>query len=258
MPLAHYTQSVQGRLSLARDEQERRAVLRAVARIAGRRLLLSSLVDDHLHVALRSPHPRRLARDLRTALKPLRPALELDPPHVRPVERRAHLEWLVRYFVQQPVKHGLAGVQAALWTGSPFQDLVGARALPRYDTQTITDELPRLRQRHLFLHLGLEPEPLVPADDRALRRAGLERIVRLAGEVLAAGPDLTGRRADRVAAKTLAAVAAEAAGFGARDMALALGITPRAVRYLARRSLDPRALPALRRRLALEERLLGK
>lgn len=93
------------------------------------------------------------------------------------------------------------------------------------------------------------------ADDDAVTRVGVARLVDLAAGVYAVGPTLEGRSAPVVAARSLAVHTATRAGYGAPIIARFVGVGPRAVRYLARRRLDPRAVLALRRRLALEERV---
>lgn len=138
---------------MARDERERRLLVRRLVRVGGDRLMMFSLVDDHLHGAIRAERPGRLA------------------------------------------------------------------------------------------------------DDDAVTRVGVARLVDLAAGVYAVGPTLEGRSAPVVAARSLAVHTATRAGYGAPIIARFVGVGPRAVRYLARRRLDPRAVLALRRRLALEERV---
>ncbi len=250
----HLTISVRGRSALARDVAERRALVRALARVGGRRLTLFSLVDDHFHAAIRAESPARVGEGLRRVLAAQRPDLELKRPHLEPVGSRSYLRWLVRYLITQPEHHGL-GVPSALWTGSCFQDLVGARLLGGFDVAPLRNELPRLRLGELFVHLGLGDEPFLPADDEALARVSVARLVDLAAGVHAVGPTLMGRSTLVVAARSLVVSVAAVAGHGAPIVARFLGVVPRAVRYLARREVDPRAVLALRRRLALEERV---
>jgi hypothetical protein len=258
MEIAHYTQSTRSRRPLARDERERRALLRALTRRGGPRLLLFNLVDDHLHQVLSGRRVKVLARDLRRAIGAARPDLELDPPHVKPVSTRSYLRWLVEYLLDQPRKHDLAGVHPALWTGSCFQDLIGLRLLPGFDPARIRAELPRLRQRHLFPHVGLTPSLLAPADDDALHRAGAARIVRLAAATCAVGPELKGRSRPVVEARALAVNLAARVGLATREVAGYLGVGTRAVQKLARRDhAMSKAELALRRRLTLEDCIAG-
>ena len=50
----HLTIAVRGRTALAREETERRRLVRDLARVGGGQLMLFSLVDDHFHGGIRS------------------------------------------------------------------------------------------------------------------------------------------------------------------------------------------------------------
>lgn len=255
MNVFHLTFATEGRLALARDEAERRRIVRAIGSVAAGQLLSHGVVDDHLHLGARSPRPRHLARDVRRRLVRLLPWLRFEPPHVRPVESRDHLERVVRYHLQQPARHGVVGANAALWTGSSFLDLVGARLLPGFDVGLLQSELPRLRARDLFAAVGLDPVPLEPASDDALRRAGAARIVELAAAVHVVGPELSGRERPVVAARVLAVHIAEACGVPVPEVGRFLGVVQSTTWRLARRPHDPRAERCLRIRLTLESRV---
>lgn len=250
MPIFHLTLAVRGRSALARDVRERRALVRAVARVGRSALLLFCVVDDHLHAAARTDRPGYLARSLVQVVRNRRPDLQLKAPHVEPVRGRAYLRWLMTYLLSQPEKHGLPG-HPALWPGSCFQDLVGTRLLPHFDPTLLAGELPRLRLREAFEVVGLPTAPLAPATDTALRRAGAARIVELAAGVFAADPALQGNRSEVVAARALAAQAGLIAGLPAVELAEFVGMTAKALRRVRDRPLDPRAILTLRRRLAL-------
>ncbi len=256
MSIHHLTIAVRGRRALARDEGERRVLLRRLVRVGHKRLLLFSLVDDHLHAVLRAVRAGVLADGLRRVLKAHRPDLELKRPHLEPVGTRSYLRWPVDYLLTQPQHHGLENAPA-LWTGSCFQDLVGARLLPGFDAGGLRAELPRLRLRELFGKVGLSPTPLEPADDAVLARVGVARLVELAAGVHAAGPVLTGRAREVVEVRALAARVAAMVGLSCRTLARFLGVSSRSVHYAAKREIDPRAVLALQRRLTLEERVAG-
>jgi len=253
----HVTIAVRGRQALARSEAERRDIVRNVARVGREGLLAFGLVDDHFHAAVRGEAAGWCAEGLRRALAAHRRDLELKRPHIEPVGSRAYLGWLVRYVILQPRKHGL-GASAALWTGSCFQDLVGARMLSGFCLAPLRNELPRLRLQHLFEELGLGSAPLVPAGDRELGRVGPARLAELSAGAYAVGPALNGRAAPVVAARALAVHAARVAGLPISSLTRFLGVGPRAIRELARRAVPPRAVSTLRRRLALEERVLER
>ncbi len=163
----HVTWSTQGRRPIAPDEARRRALLRAVVDRTGAVLVLFSIVDDHLHVWLIGGRPALVAavRSIGYALRALA-AAPVQAPHVEPVERRGHAEWLVAYLLTQTTHHGIATHPAA-WSGAALPDLLGARRIGR----------------------GARSEALVVA----------------AGAAFAAGPDLTGRDAENVLAIGVAA-----------------------------------------------------
>jgi len=254
MPSWHLTFSSDGRSALFPDEALRCRAVRTVLRVAGRQLLLFCIVDDHVHVVVLCEADRvgRLARALLLALRPVAgPALA--PAFVRPVEGRSHLLWLVRYCLRQPLKHGI-GVHPALWTGSCFLDLVGARVVEGF-TPSLREALPRLRLRTLFEHVGLEARPLEPLDDQALRAVGSAHLVDAATAALAAPPDLAGNTPLVVTCRRAVAQLGRAADLSSQQLARALHVQPNAARRLADGVVDPRLLLAVRLRLALEQRV---
>jgi hypothetical protein len=254
MSMHHLTISSVGRLVLARSEAERRALVRALARTGRERLFAFGLADDHAHGGITGERPRMIARDVRRALLAVRPDLRLQAPHLKLVDRRPYLRWLVTYVLRQVKKHEL-GAHPALWSGSCFQDLVGARLLSGYSGAPLRAALPPLRIRDLLEDMGLEPVPLEPVCDEQLRGAGPERLVTLAASVYCVGPQLTGRSSPVVAARALAAAVGVKLGFSRAALAPLLGATPQTIGRLATRTPDPAAVRALRLRLVLEERV---
>lgn len=257
MNLAHITMSSVERRALARTETERRAHVRAVVAACGSQLAVFNLVDEHLHLLVRSDWPARLAESVRRVLAAHRRDLELTRPHVKPVKSQDHLRNAVPYILNQTDHHQVGGSSAPLWTGSAFLDLIGARLLVGFDLTVLRQELPRMRARDLYEAVGLDPVKLVPVDDHALVAAGAAKIAELAAAVFAAGPELTGRAAEVVKARALAARVARDVKVATEHIARFIGIVPRAARRLAKHAVEQRAIEALRRRLALEERVLG-
>jgi hypothetical protein len=259
MAMINFTQAIDGRRTIARDEDERRRCVREIVATAGPRLLLFSLVDDHLHVVLRGDRLGYLVRDLQGVLSRVRPDLKLDDAHVKDVEGRSHLTSLVHYFLRQTDKHALAGVHPALYSGSCFQDLVGVRILQGFDLRGLRAELPRLSMRELCPTVGLSPEPLRPASDELLQRVGAARIADLAAATLGvAATHGPGRDRATVRARALAARLAIRLDFTPREVARHLGVVVRTVQGASNRDPDPVAERALRRRLTLEERAQGR
>jgi REP element-mobilizing transposase RayT len=254
MTFWHLTLAADGRQALFPGETARRAAVRALARLAGGELVLFSVVDDHVHLVVTAEGPRvgRLARALLLGLRPLA-AAPLDPARARPVETRSHLESLVRYVLGQTAHHGLAE-QPALWTGSCFQDLVGARWLPELRLR-LAEALPRLPRAALLEAVGVREGHVAPARDDALRAGGVGRLVAAVAAAAALPPDLGGRPAGVVTARRAAARLAQAGGLATADLAWALGVRPQAVRRLRTAPAPDALLRAARVRHALVERL---
>ncbi len=252
MKIHQMTISERGRLALTRDEGERRALVRALVSVASGRLMFFNLVDDHFHGALKASRPRMLAESLRRVVKARRRDLTLKPAWVEPVTSRAHLLSLVRYQVLQADHHGVSTRDSLLDAGCCFQDLVGARVLDGFSPNLLAAEAPRLRLRELFVQVGLEPTPLELASDDALHAAGVAALADLAAGVYCVGPDLSlTREAPVVEARALVARLGRQLGFSTADVARYLGVPTRTVRDAAARTVDPRAVIALRRRFTL-------
>jgi len=238
------------RLALFPEEQRRREVLHVLGRVVSGRVVLFAVVDDHLHVVLLcEPEETGLAaRALLLALRPVA-AVAIAPAHVSEVRGRDHLEWLVRYLLEQPAHHGVAG-HPALTTGSCFPDLVGARVVPGLSLQ-LAAALPRYRLRDAYPLVGLPPERIEPASNPQIRALGAHRLVAGAAQAAAAGPEL-GLGDVSVRVRTVAAHLAAQVGIPLDELAHALGTTRDATRKMGRRAADPALLAATRTWLALE------
>ncbi len=259
MNLVHITIATEGRRALARDEAERRLLVRDLASVAGSRQLAFNLADEHLHSAGGAAQPGRLADGLHRVLRARRPDLVIEPPHLKPIRSRSHLLSVVRYLLQQTDRHGVLGgtVPLAAWSGSCVQDLLLVRLLPGFHAGPLLTELPRLRQREVLEMVGLPQERIEPASDDDLARAGVAQIAALAAGVHVVGPSLVGRSVAVVQARALAVHVARLAGLPTRSLVPYLGVRLRAIEYLMHREVDPRAVLALRRRLALEHRIVA-
>lgn len=247
----HLTLASDGRRPLFPDEASRRGALRALARIAGRELTLFNLIDEHLHAVVDSNRRRagRLAQAMFKALSPI-VAVRLEPARVRHVESRRHLEHLVRYVLMQGPHHGLPH-HPALWSGSCFQDLVGARLIEGLRLQ-VGRLLPRFRLREVLAMVGLARMPIEPASNDAIFRAGVVRLAEAAATAAAVGPGLHGKSAGVMRAKKVSAQIGMAAGFSTVDLARALGVSARTVRRLSRAEASEPLARAIRVRLTLE------
>jgi len=246
----HLSFSTVGRKPAFPTEAARRAAVRVLGRTAGPHLVLFCIVDDHLHVVVQARRAQagRLAQALALGLAPVA-ATPLGAAHLQPVEDRSHLLGLVRYLLTLPGKHGL-GEHPALWSGSCFQDIVGARVVAPLSTAT---SLPRLHLRELLPMVGLPPQPTTPLSDDALRALGASRVVAAVASALAVGPDLVGRAASVVAARRAAAALTAQAGIASAELCWALSVPARAASRLRAQAVDEHVLRAARLRLAIEE-----
>ncbi len=249
----HVTCSTDSRSRLYADEETLRRATRSVARVVGRHALLFCIVDDHLHLVLAGARAAtgQRAGGLARALRPIQPAARFDPARVRPVEGRRHLLSLVTYLLSQPRRHGLAA-DPALWTGSCFQDLVGARRLSGYDGHLLRMALPRWRPASVVSAVGMDslppplPEPRLPA-------LGLEQIARAASAAFAAPSSLRGRTPAAVRAKRALVALTRGAAFPPAAIAHRLGCSLRQVQRLAAVSAPREDLVVVCRQLALRE-----
>jgi REP element-mobilizing transposase RayT len=135
MNIWHLTYASDGRNPLFPDEVACRKAVRVLGRVAGTSTVLFSIVDDHLHLVLWCDRQRRgrLARALVQALRQVAP-VPVESARVRAVENRSHMKWLVDYVLSQTIHHGIPS-HPALWSGSCFPDLIGARQVPGLDLQ---------------------------------------------------------------------------------------------------------------------------
>lgn len=253
--LWHITFACRGRHTLFADECLRRQAVGRLLQVTGSELVLFSLVDDHLHLVLRCTRAVAgvKARGVLHALRSLG-AKTLEHRDTRAVEGRAHMQRLVRYFLTQVEHHGIHGVRAALWSGSCFCDLVGARWGGETDLAArLLTILPRYRLDEAFSAVGLHGlEEVRPLSAETVRALGVARVKSAATFALCATEDLSGRGASEVRARRAVARLARWAGISAREVAWSLGRTPSAVYRLARAPLDRAAIKAVSLRLALE------
>lgn len=245
-----------GRLPVFISEECRLDAVRVLVRLTRGWMPLFCLADEHGHlVSLASvDHTRRLVRGLIQALNP-RLGTKLAAPFFKPVESRSHLEALVRYVLDQTTHHGIqrAG-HPALWSGSSFPDLVGARLLEGFDARRLREALPRWSEERIFAALELPWVP--PATDDTLRAAGLARVVGAAARAVG-HLKLEGRTPPVVRARRTVARTARLLGFTTGQLAFALGCPPRTARHLATAPDDPPMARALRLQVALHEACLA-
>lgn len=167
--------SSEGRTSLFPGEAERRRAVQTLARVAGTWIVSFSIADEHAHLIVLGDQDRigRLRRNLSLALGAAS-SEPLDPSWARPFTSRAHLQSTFEYQLTQVDHHGLPA-HPALWSGSVFQDLIGARVLDGLQLK-LREALPRYRVRDALSAVGLPREPIEPADiDRTRATTGPTR-----------------------------------------------------------------------------------
>ncbi len=251
MKTYHLTWATQGRQPAFSAEEVRRAVLRAIASVAGRDIALFAIVDDHVHIVV-IVTPERLARVQGALSRVLnnRSAAPFSAPFVRPVTTRSHMASLVAYCLKQFEHHGLAD-DPSIATGSCFPDLIGARRIPGL-TLRISTALPRFQLREAHAAVGLSTA-IVPADDTTVRGLGPRRLAQCVAHVFAVDPAFVGNTVAVVAARRVAVRLALQVGMRPRDIADALHITPIAAARLATRPVEEADLRAVRKRVALQD-----
>lgn len=227
--LWHITFAGDERQILFPEESERRAAVRAIARITAGVLVLFSVVDEHLHLIVFGTREQagRLKRAVQLSLQPLT-ATPIDPGRVRPVNGRSHMDSLVTYLLEQPEHHGIP-VHPATYSGSCFPDLVGARSVVGMELR-LRDALPRYRLRKAYKVVGLPDVPLEPVSLERVREVGATRLVSASAGAFGVGPVLLGQQAEVIRAKTAAAMIGTAAGISCSDLAFALELSPSGLR----------------------------
>ena len=123
----HVTLGAWGRLAAFGGAGIRDKAVRRLVDLAGPGLALFCVMPDHVHLVLAADRHRvgRLCQRVSLSLGALA-GRRLQPASIRPVDDRSHLDSLVRYVLRQVSHHGLPD-HPALWSGSVFQDLAGAR-----------------------------------------------------------------------------------------------------------------------------------
>lgn len=249
----HLTFKSEGRRTLYRSEEEVRSAVRALAAVAGVVTLLFCIVDDHIHLVVVCSREQagRLAQAACLMLRRCFTIPIVGPTHFKPVVDKWHLEALVGYAVKQPPHHDLP-VHPAIWTGSCFLDLVGARAVGALGKR-LSVFLPRLRLSVIIRMAGLDTDVIAPAGDERIRAAGAVRLSAAAAAALAVPAGLAGKRREVVVARRAAAALAAEVGIPTTETSNALMVTSRAARRCAVPDPSQEILRTIRIRLALED-----
>ena len=248
----HLTTSSTTRHAIFPDEASRREAVLTVARVCHDELVLFCVVDDHVHVVVLCDRSRcgLLSRGLKLALGAIA-AVPLTPVHISPVHGRNHMVEIHRYVLQQPAHHDLR-CHPALWSGSCFLDLEGARYIPGLRLR-LEDVLPRASIETSCSYVGLSGRSATELGADEVRAAGPRALTSAAAVACAAAPALQGRNAETARARRAACVLARWAGVPLREMSWALDIHPGSARKLAGSSVEPQALSSTLTYLALQQ-----
>lgn len=257
MRIWHLRFSSDGRHALFRLERVRRLAIHVVVKHIRKWVICFGIVDDHLHVVVLCSRERagKISRAVVLGLRPLA-GLEFEPSYIKPVESRAHLLRLVGYCIEQPVKHGL-DVHPALWSGSCFSDIVGARVIDGLELR-LGEVLPRYRAADAWRSAGLPAAGIAPMSDAAIFGAGLPALVAASAFAAGAPDELERRTRVETQARAAAVVLGRQAGFRVGDLARAMGVSPESVRKLGSHPIDERVLHAVRLRMGIEAQLGGR
>ncbi len=244
--------SSDGRHPMFPTEPQLRGAVRVLAHTLGREAALFSIVDDHIHVVLHCERgmvtwrARSLCRVMRARAVTL-----IAPSYISPVQSRSHMQRLVGYTLNQTRHHDLPA-HPALWTGSCFADLVGARALPGLEPK-LAQALPRMKRWTLCKAVGLREQDLVPLEPGELRTLGAARILSAAAAVLAVGPNLEEAGRQRFLVRVLTAQVGASANVPREELAWVLGCTRRHIQRLEQAPIQETLLQMVCVRLAIEQ-----
>jgi len=219
----------------------RRRLARVLSRLTGAFGLLAwRAADTHVHLVglVTEAEVVELARRLRISLaQTLHPGVPLLLSRPVPLRDQWHASEAFTYVLRQDRHHGLGS--DPLQEGSSVLDLLGMRMLSPMLPGRVREHLPRVGRGDLLAHLG------VAALDEAVH---VQHLVDAACAAFAL-PDLTGRDADTVAARTASVHAAK--GMPTAVLAATLCVTSPGIRKMAARTASPRAIRAIRLQMAL-------
>jgi len=248
------------------NEATVRRIIRKLAGIAGDDLALFAVTPKGVHLVVVADARRAGRISAATALT-VRPlvAARLRPTYRQQVRSRRHMLWYVDHLLSAGLEQEGVEAHPALWSGSCFPELIGARIVDGLVLQ-LGLVLPQYRTRSAFAAVGLSrDQPLAPLAPPWLRAAGAERIVTAVAAALAIRPPKPPSEMTEPAfpdntevmimARRAAARLATIAGLAWSDVAWGLGISERSARRLAGRPVDWRLVNAAGTRLALEDEL---
>jgi hypothetical protein len=251
MAVWHLGFSSTKRGTLYPDEAQRRRAVHALVAAAGESLALFNIVNRHKHVLIRKQGSiAKVSGDIQSALSAVSEE-PLNDPWTERVEGTKHQASLLRYILQQPSHHDVE-VHDALWTGSCFLDLAGARIIDGLRLQ-IWDLLPNVSRSIIYQHVGLPGHSIEPVSLAEIRVLGAARLVAAASAALAADPLLSGRTKLERRGRGLAVELGQRAGIRPSEMRWALNLPRTNYHRALQEAVEETEMLAVRKRLALEE-----
>jgi hypothetical protein len=251
----HLTYTSVGGLPFFTSEAAYREAVHRLAKLK-HAIALFCLVAEHLHqVAVTNGEPgSAVSKATKRALGSVVETPFGEDTDIRTVEDRHYVANLLRYDLVQPLKHRQG--HPALWEGSCFQDLIGARRV-RGMRLCIEMIIPTFNVLDACGHVNLPRNEIQPASAEQLLAAGLPRLVSAAATAFAAKPTLEGNGFPEVEARCAVAKLGRWIGLHDTEITPVIGVTERGLRNLRRRSMEREALDAVRMRIALEDAVLA-
>ena len=241
---SHLVFRAENRQVLAATAERQRAFAAALCRVGERHGLYAfGLGDTHGHAAI-TTLPQAVGRFVHDARLALGSALDvrIAAPSLFPIEDGRHAQRLITYVHGQDAHHGV-GLDPRR-EGTSLPDLLGLRVTAPWLIDRVRAIAPRLRRSLLWQEWGREE----------IEAIELSLLVEAAAASVGTAA-LTGNTPWVVAGRT-AAIAA-AASFGTEEVAVALGLTTRAVQRLRSRPASPALVRAIRLQCGLRLQSVG-
>lgn len=249
----HATLAAEQRRDVFTSPHRLRVAMHAMMRVAGPHLLAFHLGGDHAHLVLEAPpgSARSLVARVRRSWSAA-VGTEFEPPRVRDVAGRRHLERLWPYVARQGQHHGHA-YDDALHEGSSVAFALGVAWTPHAWRGPST--LPGWSARRQLDVLGLPGLVVREATNDEVRRAGPWAVERVAMAALLVPPEAGPRHPARVVAGRVVARLLDLAGIPPVAVCAVLEVAPSTLRARMGRDVAPGAVAATLRRLYLEARV---
>lgn len=251
MNLYHLIYASIGRLPFFTSANGYHSAIRALAKVSKNRIVAFAVMDDHIHVVLfeDSGAERHRAKALLQALSPLT-SVGIERAHIVPIESRIHMHRELMYMLRQPSHHKLKGHEA-LWRGSCFPDLVGARYVEGLQLQ-VEKALPRFNVGQILGAMGVQKKHIIPLENAEIKGVGLSRFIDCAIDALCAPSPLSGKSYQTIGARAAVCQLAHAAGFKPAEVADSLNISRQSFYSALKRTVASEAIQSIRVRLNLE------